>query len=339
MIDSSVSPIKIRRERVDRAPGSRQWLLLTHHIPPHPAYFRVKVRRRLTRLGAVLLKNSVYVLPHGDDALQDFQWLRQEIEREGGEATICEAVFVDGATDARLVEQFSEAREEDYREVVLSADALLQDMDGATPDEQSLASVITKMSKIERRLEEVIAMDFFAAPGRATAQGVLLRLRDSVRPTTDGCAVERGPGPPVSTGRTWVTRTGIKVDRIASAWLIRRFIDVAARFEFVPAQGYEPAEGVLRFDMFEGEYTHVGDACTFETLLNEFDLGDPALVALGQIIHDIDCKDEKFGRAETVGVASLINGITNGHVDDDVRLDRGGSALDDLYEHFRTVGS
>ena len=181
-------------------------------------------------------------------------------------------------------------------------------------------------------------MDFFAAPGRAAAQSALLRLQDSVRATAEPPVGERTTsGQELPTGRTWVTRFGIKVDRIASAWLIRRFIDAAARFKFVPARGYEPEDGECRFDMFEGEYTHVGEACTFETLLAEFGLDDPALVALGQIIHDIDCKDDKFGRAEVMGVASLIHGITRAHDDDKARLDRGVAMLDDLYEHFRTA--
>ena len=119
-----------------------------------------------------------------------------------------------------------------------------------------------------------------------------------------------GPAPAEALrGRVWVTRRGVYVDRIASAWLIRRFIDPDARFKFVPAKGYEPAPGELRFDMYEGEFTHEGDRCTFEVLLSRAGLDDPALAAIGEIVHDIDLKDAKFGRPEATGIAHLIEGV------------------------------
>ena len=124
---------------------------------------------------------------------------------------------------------------------------------------------------------------------------------------------------------------------MASAWLIRRFIDRKARFRFVPAHGNGPARGELRFDMFEGDYTHEGDRCTFETLLQRFGLEDPALAAIAEIVHDIDCKDEKFGRPERGGVSSLIDGIVRAHAADEDRLRRGAALFDDLYEHFRSA--
>ena len=140
------------------------------------------------------------------------------------------------------------------------------------------------------------------------------------------------PGP--LRDRIWVTRQGVQVDRIASAWLIRRFIDPGARFKFVPGTGYEAEPGELRFDMFEGEFTHRGDRCTFEVLLSHAGLTDPALGAIGEIIHDIDLKDGKYGREETAGVRSLIAGITASGGGDDQRLERGMALLDDLHRSF-----
>ena len=135
-------------------------------------------------------------------------------------------------------------------------------------------------------------------------------------------------------GRIWVTRQGVQIDRIASAWLIRRFVDDGARFKFVPGTGYAALPGELRFDMFEGEYTHRGDRCTFEVLLVEAGLDDPALAAIGEIIHDIDLKDGKYGREEAAGIRNLIAGIASAHNDDNQRLERGGAVLDDLYGYF-----
>jgi hypothetical protein len=135
-------------------------------------------------------------------------------------------------------------------------------------------------------------------------------------------------------GATWVTRTGVHVDRIASAWLIRRFIDPEAKFKFVPAKGYVPSQDELRFDMFDAEFTHVGDRCTFEVLVERMDLRDSALGALGEIIHDLDLRDDKFGREETAGVRSAIDGICTVARDDEQRIAAAAPMLDGLHSHF-----
>src|SRR5574342_100540 len=181
-------------------PQGPPWLLLIHQIPPKHDYFRVKVRRRLRRLGARPLKNSVYVLPRSDAALEDFQWLAREIVAEGGDAMVCEATFVTGISDPELEAMFT-----------------------------------------------VSAASF--AP-RSPAETAAYQ------------------------GRTWVTRQGVGIDRMASAWLIRRFIDGAARFKFLSARGVRPAPGEVRFDMYDAEFTHDGAACTFEVLIDRFGLRD-----------------------------------------------------------------
>ena len=140
-------------------------------------------------------------------------------------------------------------------------------------------------------------------------------------------------------GKVWVTREHVQIDRIASAWLIRRFVDPAARFKFVPGRSYAPRSGEVRFDMFEGEYTHEGDRCTFEVLLARAGLDDPALAAIGEIIHDIDLKDGKYGREETAGIRTVMAGIATAHRDDEQRLARGAAVFDDLYESFKASGA
>jgi len=136
-------------------------------------------------------------------------------------------------------------------------------------------------------------------------------------------------------GSTWVTRRGVGIDRIACAWLIRRFIDAKAKFRFVAARGCRPPIGEVRFDMYDGEYTHQGDRCTFEVLLARFELRDRGLRVLGEIVHDIDCKDEKFGHREASGVALVMDGIARASSDDRVRIDRGSAVLDSLHEQLR----
>ena len=244
--------------------SAQRWLLFIHQLPPKPDYLRVKIRRRLRKLGAVAIKQTVYALPSSEEALEDLQWLRREIEAEGGSAVIAEAEFVGGISDEEL-------------EAMLETE---RGLGGAGDTEVAAVNV-------------------------------------------------------VEPGRTWVTRQNAHVDRIASAWLIRRFIDAEARFKFVAARGYKPKRGELRFDMFEAEYTHVGEDCTFQTLVRQFGLRDVALRAIGEVVHDIDCKDEQFNRPETAGISGLISGIVQAHSDDHARIERGSAVLDDLYAFFR----
>ena len=135
--------------------------------------------------------------------------------------------------------------------------------------------------------------------------------------------------------KVWVTREHVQIDRIASAWLVRRFIDPKARFKFVPGRSYMPRSSEVRFDMFDGEYTHEGDRCTFEVLLARAGLDDPALAAIGEIIHDIDLKDDKFGRTEVAGIRTLIEGISIATKDDSERIARGTEVFNNLYEYFK----
>lgn len=309
------------------ARARRDWLFLIHQIPPKPDYFRVKVRRRLQRLGAVALKNSVYLLPRRAETREDFEWLVREIQAEGGEATLCRGVLLAGTSDEEIEAMFRSEREAEYAAVERDARALGE---RGEPTDDELA-------RLRRRLEETARIDYFGAPGRQSAERALGEAASPAVPATAASPGEPGPAP--VRGATWVTRTGIKVDRIASAWLIRRFIDPAARFKFVPAKGYRPAAGELRFDMFQGEYTHEGDRCSFETLLARFGLADPALRALGEIVHDVDCKDDKFGRPEAGGIASLIDGLALAYPEDAERLERGAAVFEGLYAYISSGGA
>ena len=177
------------------------------------------------------------------------------------------------------------------------------------------------------------AIDFFAAPGREAVEGLLAAIEARLQPPI---AVPPKSGSRRGVrGRVWVTRRGIQVDRMASAWLIRRFIDPRARFKFVAGQDYAPRPREVRFDMFQAEFTHEGDLCTFEVLLRRFAQGDTALASIGEIVHDIDLKDARFGRPETAGVERLIAGIALRHRRDEARLAQAAAAFDALYESLR----
>jgi hypothetical protein len=186
-------------------------------------------------------------------------------------------------------------------------------------------------ARFSRQLADICAVDFFETPERATVTALLADLEARWLPPETAA---RAKPPSAMVGRTWVTRQGLHVDRMASAWLSRRFIDPRAHFKFVPAKGYRVEAGELRFDMFDAEFTHEGDRCTFEVLLQRFSLAAAALRPLAEMIHDIDLKDAKFARADTAGFERLIAGIAIAHAEDDVRLARASAVLDDLFAYF-----
>jgi hypothetical protein len=319
-----------------------RWLLLIHQIPPKPDYFRVKVWRRLQRLGAVAIKNSVYVLPKNDQTQEDFQWVLREIIEGRGEASLCEARFVDGLSDEEVEALFHAARGAEYDQIAEEARRLAEiPLPNGQTEETRRTKLEIDLVRLKRRLAEVVAIDFFGAPGRETAEGLV----SGVEARMTGKNSMQGPDNAHTLrredflGKTWVTRKGIYVDRMASAWLIRRFIDPDARFKFVPAKGYKPLPGELRFDMFEAEFTHEGDRCTLEVLIERTGIHDPGLSAIAEIVHDIDLKDSKFGRQDTIGIERLIAGIAMTHKDDEVRLERGCAVFNDLYEYFRRKSS
>jgi hypothetical protein len=292
-----------------------------HHLPPKPDYFRVRVRRRLQQLGAIALKNAVYVLPNSEAAVEDFHWLAEEIRRDGGQVMVAEARFLVGVIDEELINQFNALRAESYRELVDEARLALA-LEPAVAGE--------RVEALERRLVEVAGRDSFGAPERVIAESAIEEVRRQIAAVSNAATIVDRPS-----GATWVTRQNVFVDRIASAWLIRRFIDREGRFKFVPPVGYVHAAGEYRFDMFEGEYGHEGDRCTFETLVGRFDLGeDRGLRAIAEIVHDLDLKDAKFGRAEAAGVLALLQGIVGRYAADAERIEHGRRLFDQLYSHL-----
>jgi hypothetical protein len=318
----------------DDRPTAERWLLLIHQLPARPAYLRVKVWRRLQALGAAAVKNAVYALPEGERAREDFGWLLREIASGGGEAFVCEARMVDGLADREVRAMFDRARDADYGELARQARDLAGAL-GGEPSAERRAEARAQLARLRARLAQVAAIDFFGAPGSQAAEGLLAALEDRLR--EDEPAPSAAPADDLGPlrRRTWVTRRGVHVDRIASAWLVRRFVDPEAAFKFVPAKGYAPEPGELRFDMFGGEFTHEGDRCTFEVLLARAGPDDPALRAIAELVHDLDLKDGRFGRPETAGLGALVEGLCAATGDDPERLARGAALLDDLHAYFR----
>ena len=318
----------------DGAASRPFWMLLVFQLPAKPPYLRVKIWRRLQALGAISVKNSVYALPAGDQAVEDFQWLLREIEQGGGDGLICEANLVDGLSDQEVRALFDAARDADYEEIA----AELRRLDISSEPAEERLDIKSRLLRLRRRYAEVSAIDFFNATGRMTVEGLLTGIDTRLARKDAGQMTENQATSAIKenlTGKIWVTRQGVHIDRIACVWLIRRFIDPGAAFKFVQSKEYAAVSGELRFDMFKGEFTHEGDQCSFEVLFARTGIDDPALRAIAEIIHDIDLKDGKFGREETIGIAHVIAGVCASQNDDLIRIARGSAILDDTYAYFR----
>jgi hypothetical protein len=230
---------------------------------------------------------------------------------------IVETRLIDGLSDDAVRGLFNSAREADYRAFAKEIRTIAKD---AAP---------VQVARLRAEATRITAIDFFGANGREDVEARLAALS-----APNAAPVQAGKPLVSGSGHVWVTRREVHVDRISSAWLIRRFIDPEASFKFVPAKGYRPRPSELRFDMFEAEFTHEGDRCTFEVLLQRSSLDELALTAISEIVHDIDLKDGKFARAEAGGIAALIDGLARADISDIERVEQGGSLFDNLYALF-----
>jgi hypothetical protein len=262
----------------------------------------------------------------------------RQIREEGGEASLCEARLVDGLTDHEVRVLFASAREADYRSLGSDIRAFARE---TLPRARNLSGeartqIEAAVSRFRKRLVEIGKIDFFSAPGREATEGLITGLEQRLSPSRPQSASTPAIRLTIADvqKRTWVTRKGIHIDRIACAWLIRRFIDRHASFKFVAARGYSPAPRELRFDMFDAEFTHDGDLCSFEVMLRAFAIDDTALRAVAEVVHDIDFKERKFDREEARGIESLIAGLAWMHGDDEPRIEQGCAVFDALYSYF-----
>jgi hypothetical protein len=301
----------------------------------------VRIWRKLQKLGAVSIKNSVYVLPANEKTNEDFQWLKQEIESAGGEASVFRANLVEGTSDEEIIAAFRKARDDEFAEIAAGLDGLAGSIREQTRAKHlsagRLAAHEAELDRLHVELERVIANDFFAANGRADAVRAYERcqkvMRSSQAPVTKAArssAKRKNLAVQDYEGRRWVTRRNIHIDRLASAWLIKQFIDKHPRFYFV--EEGETVENAIPFDMFGAEFTHQGEDCTFETMLERFGLSDvKGLRELGEIVHDVDLKDDKFQRLEAAGLKAVIDGLSETFADDRKRLQQATVIFDGLF--------
>jgi hypothetical protein len=293
------------------------WLLLTFTLPKKRASQRVEVWRKLQRYGAIPLGNSGYLLPNNATTRERFEWLATAIRKYSGEASVLMVESIDNLSTPQLIGRFAEARANEYQEIIRELQKL------ASVQSQNRAP--GRVSRLRARFNEIAEIDFFGSLLQKRVRELLARAE------TPPLALEKAAriNAREYVGRLWVTRPRPGIDRSASAWLIRRFIDKKARFTFAAEEDVPPA--AIPFDMFHGGFGHHGEDCTFETLQKTFRIRDPKVAAIAQIIHDADLLDGKFGRKEGLGIDAVLNGWAQQGVADREILEGGMQLVAGLY--------
>ena len=310
-------------------PDAAGWLLLIHQLPPRPLYLRAQVRRRLVQAGAIPLKNSVYVLPDTPECLEDLQWIGQEAVAAGGEASVSRATFLGTPTDAELKRRFVDdaaARFAPVKQALTDHLAALRRRKTAPPAGSDIL-------RFQRMVDTAMKTDFFGSEAGTEVQTLMTAIKNMLKESGEAKA-RRGQSNGDLKGRVWVTRRDPHIDRLATAWLIRRFVDPAARFRFVDSAGGPVLKGERSFDMVGADFTHEGEQCSFETMTARLGLKEPALRQIAEIVHDLDLKDGKFGRPDAAGIQRLVDGLSAAHPDSGARVQAALPIFDTLFASF-----
>jgi hypothetical protein len=303
------------------------WVVFSYSLPAAGRSSpRVAVWRRLRALGAVSPKGGVHVLPARDECVEALQWLAQEVEQSKGEALLMRVERFEGLSDTQLIALFREARKEDYAALDARAVALEKTLAGSRKhDPTDGAQARELLAKLRREHGEIARTDFFDAPAGAQVASRLAAIEEKLSPARQ----EEPPVAPAAISayrnRHWVTRPSPHVDRLACAWLIRRFINPRAVIRYSDA----PLADEVAFDMSRGPFSHHGNLCTFETMVRAFGLSDPAVDAIAEIVHEIDLRDGRYVRPEVPGIDAVLSGWMSRA--DAERETHGIALLDGLY--------
>jgi hypothetical protein len=248
-----------------------------------------------------------------------FEWLATSIRNLKGQASVAQVAAFDNLGADELEKLFTVARTEDYERLYGELKKLARSREGRNA-----------LPRIKRHLQQVADIDFFGAPARAKVEGLIQQIETGAAPTR----VKAKHDPKDYIGRIWITRPRPGIDRVSSAWLIRRFIDGQAKFIFDRNASAHPQ--AIPFDMFQaGGFGHVGDDCTFETLVRSFGIRDSRVRLMAQAVHDADLADERFGRDEALGIDRVLDGWNKQSLSDDELLRRGMDLIEGLYNGIR----
>ncbi|HJU43963.1 MAG TPA: chromate resistance protein ChrB domain-containing protein [Vicinamibacterales bacterium] len=316
-----------------------KWLLLLLQLPTKPAAARIKTWRRLQQLGSVAIKNSVYVLPNTAQAREDFEWLRAEVLAAKGQASIMIADALTEHEDEEIRTAFLNQRASEYDAVRGEIDKVLRGPRARVAGPARLAAERALRGGREE-IARLDAMELIPAAARAKAVDAIERLEARLAPDD-----ERIPAMPAAAttshdtyhARTWVTRPRPGVDRMSSAWLIQRFIDPKARFDFSAAPPPAGEKKRVAFDMFGAAFGHQGDRCSFEVLCDHFGIDDKAVRQIAKLVHDVDLKDQRYSLPEAPVVARMVEGLRATYADDNDLLTHGMAMFAALYESLRST--
>jgi hypothetical protein len=319
--------------------ASQEWLLLFYSVPSNPVSNRMKIWRKLAKTGAVQLKGSVYILPASEEHEEFFQWLIGEVKSMGGDGAFVRSAEIKTMANADIRQLFITQIDQEYRKQEKALDVLerkIQSIRKGTKGDEG-KRLAAQAAKFAKEFEDVVKRDFF---GSSTGQGMHKRiqaleagLRDAGRKSPEEASSITARRVSDYQGKTWATRKNPFIDRMASAWLIRRFIDPKASFAFIEEREASSLnDGTVAFDVRGGEFTHVGDLCTFEVLVKSFGIKDKAVKKMAEVVHDLDVKDEKYGKPETTGVEDILAGIRKTAKSDTDGLERGMTAFEMLYQ-------
>jgi hypothetical protein len=299
-----------------------RWVVFSSTLPSKAQSSpRVALWRRLRRLGAIAPIGGIYVLPAREECLEAFQWLAEEVRHAKGEALVMQVEQFDGLSDAALMERFRQARAEDYTALNAQATALEAQLRAELTREER-SRLREMLERVRRQHAEVARIDFFDAPEGGLLASRLGRMAQALS-AGEGSAASTAPAAIETYRETrWVTRPRPHVDRLSCIWLIRRFINPQAVVRYSPT----PEPGEVAFDMPQGEFTHRGHLCTFETMVSAFGLKDQVLQAMGEIIHEIDLRDGRYVHPETAGIDAVLKGWLLARLSD-LELEAHGVAL------------
>ncbi|KKO19644.1 MAG: chromate resistance protein [Candidatus Brocadia sp.] len=318
------------------------WILFIHQIAQDAPTLRVKVWRNLKKYGAVLFKNAVYVIPHTKQHEEMLQWLCKQIRDEGSDASLFITKSMNKTQDEEMIQCFREVCNKEYRALITACDDMAKKAEQMEETGSITDSAISELKKgvneILKNTEETARTDFFHAPQKERlikkTEFLEKKLADWQKTSKrEVSLIHKAYHRKDFFGRKWVTRKDVFIDRMASAWLIRKFIDPKARFIFLSDD--KIVKDAIPFDMYGSAFTHQGEDCTFETLIKAFGLKDPALQPIAEIVHDIDLEDDKYGRKETEGIEHIIRGLKQQQKDDKELIEKGSGIFDALYQYFR----
>jgi hypothetical protein len=319
--------------------SAQEWLLIFYGVPSHPVSNRMKIWRKLAKAGAAQLKGSVYILPASEEHEEFFQWLIGEVKSRGGDGAFVRTAEIKTMSDADIRRLFTAQAEKEYHKLEKALDVLERKMQSIRKGSQGGEGkrLAGEAAKLTKEFDEIRIRDYFAS-----SMGLTLKKRIHALETGLREAGKKTPGEAVSIqaariqdyqGKTWATRKNPFVDRMASAWLIRRFIDPKATFSFINERDAASLDdSTIVFDVRGGAFTHVGDLCTFEVLVKSFGIKDKAVRKIAEIVHDLDVKDDKYGKPETAGIEDILAGIRKTAKNDADGLERGMAAFEMLYQ-------